>query len=81
MHYKPDWHPGKEPWMALEAGDARAALQLLKGMGLIKDQPVGPMEVEEVKKVMEMEKERKKIALRKAKGKLENDAETADLGW
>jgi DNA-directed RNA polymerase specialized sigma24 family protein len=66
---------------ALEAGDARAALQLLKGMGLIKDQPAGPTEPEEVKKVMEIEKERRKIELRKAKGKLSNDAATADLGW
>jgi hypothetical protein len=66
---------------ALEAGDARTALQLLKGMGMIRPRAVGPTDPEEVKKVMEMEKERRKIELRKEKGRLSNDAETADLGW
>jgi len=66
---------------ALEAGDARAALQLLKGMGLIKDEPAGPTDPQEVKKSMEMEEKRRKIALRRERGKLENEDQTAELGW
>ena len=34
---------------ALDAGDARSALQLLKGMGLIGEKPVGTTDAEEIK--------------------------------
>ena len=65
---------------ALEAGDARARLQLLKGMGLIKDEPAGPTDPKEVKTTMELEEKRRKIELRREEGKLSNDDKTADLG-
>ncbi|MGA2443677.1 MAG: hypothetical protein ABSH08_22205 [Tepidisphaeraceae bacterium] len=50
-------------------------------MGLIKDEPVGPTDPEEVKKTMEIQEKRRKIALRRERGKLENEDQTAELGW
>jgi predicted transcriptional regulator len=48
---------------ALEAGDARAALQLLKGMGMIKERKVGPTEPEEAERVLRMEQKKRKKRL------------------
>lgn len=48
---------------ALEAGDVRSALQLLKGMGMIRQRVIGPTEPEEAKKRMEIEKTRKRQRL------------------
>jgi AcrR family transcriptional regulator len=48
---------------ALEAGDAKTGMQLLKAMGMLKDRPPGPTDVEDVKRVAGLEK-RKKAAQR-----------------
>jgi transposase-like protein len=50
---------------ALEAGDARAALQLLKGMGMIKERTPGPTDSEEIRNRNEIEREKRKIALKR----------------
>jgi transposase-like protein len=55
---------------ALENGDARAALQLLKGMGMIRHKIVGPTDAEEIRMRDEIEREEKRIALKRDKGKL-----------
>ena len=48
---------------ALAGGDARTALQLLKGMGLIKAKAVGPTDPEEVERVGELEKKKRELSL------------------
>ncbi|MGD0541573.1 MAG: hypothetical protein ABSB33_08650 [Tepidisphaeraceae bacterium] len=48
---------------ALEAGDARTGLQLLKGMGLLRDLPPGPTDPAAVKRMSELEKRRQKSEL------------------
>jgi hypothetical protein len=58
---------------ALENGDARAALQLLKGMGMIRHKIVGPTDAEEARKRMEIEK-------RKRASRLMFDEMEADIG-
>jgi transposase-like protein len=55
---------------ALENGDARAALQLLKGMGMIRHKIVGPTDAEEIAARTEIEKEKKRIAMKRDKGGL-----------
>ena len=55
---------------ALENGDARAALQLLKGMGMIRHKIVGPTDAEEIRMRDEIEREEKGIAPKRDKGKL-----------
>ncbi|MGD0387470.1 MAG: helix-turn-helix domain-containing protein [Tepidisphaeraceae bacterium] len=55
---------------ALEAGDARAALHLLKGMGMFRPREVGPTDPEQVRQTMEIEREKQKIALKRDRGKL-----------
>lgn len=65
---------------ALEAGDARAALQLLKGMGMIKERPPGPTDPEEIEKTLAMEKKRQELRLRREKARLRDEELTADAG-
>ncbi len=48
---------------ALEAGDAKAALQLLKGMGMLREFAPGPTDPAEVKRMGELEKRRRKSAM------------------
>jgi transposase-like protein len=55
---------------ALENGDARAALQLLKGMGMIRHKIVGPTDAEEIRERDEIKREERRIALKRDKGKL-----------
>jgi transposase-like protein len=55
---------------ALENGDARAALQLLKGMGMIRHKIVGLTDAEEIRARDEIQKEKKRIALKRDKGGL-----------
>jgi len=55
---------------ALDAGDARSALQLLKWMGMIKERVVGPTEPEEVRKKSEIDREERRIALKRDRAKL-----------
>jgi transposase-like protein len=49
---------------ALEAGDARTALQLLKGMGLIGERKIGPTDAEEIRATMELEQQRRNLDLK-----------------
>jgi hypothetical protein len=65
---------------ALEAGDARAALQLLKGMGMIKERMPGPTEPEEVEKVLAMDEKRRELKLRRERARLREDELTVDAG-
>jgi len=55
---------------ALENGDSRAALQLLKGMGLIRPKAVGPTDAEEIRAKAEMAKEKKRIGVKNEKAEL-----------
>jgi len=52
---------------ALEAGDARTAMQLLKGMGLIGERKIGPTDAEEMRTTMELERERRRLDLKTRK--------------
>jgi transposase-like protein len=58
---------------ALENGDARAALQLLKGMGMIRPKVIGPTDAEEARRRMEIER-------RKRRGRLALDEMEAEFG-
>jgi len=66
---------------ALEAGDARAALQLLKGMGMIKERTPGPTEPEEVEKILAMDEKRRELRIRREKARLREDELTVDAGF
>jgi hypothetical protein len=55
---------------ALENGDARAALQLLKGMGMIRHKEIGPTNAEEIRERDAIKREERRIALKRDKGKL-----------
>jgi len=66
---------------ALEAGDARAALQLLKGMGMFRQRAVGPTEAEEVRKRGEIEREQRRIALKRDEARLSMEDMEAAGGW
>jgi AcrR family transcriptional regulator len=48
---------------ALESGDAKMGLQLLKSMGMLKDRPAGPTDPDEVTRIAGLEK-RKRVARR-----------------
>jgi AcrR family transcriptional regulator len=65
---------------ALEAGDARAALQLLKGMGMIKERMPGPTDPEEVGKILAMDEKRRELKLRRERARLREDELTVDAG-
>jgi len=68
---------------ALEAGDAKAALQLLKGLGMIRPREEAEKitDPQELRQREEHARKRKSIELRRAKGRLESDEMTADLGF
>jgi len=68
---------------ALEAGDAKAALQLLKGLGFIRprDEAEQITDAQELRVREEHARQRKNIELRKEKGRLKDDELTADLGF
>ena len=66
---------------SLEKGDAKTALQLLKGLGLLTPAQFGPTEVEEVKKTMEIEHKNRQIALVRAEGRLKLDMDFAKDGF
>ncbi|MGD0462009.1 MAG: helix-turn-helix domain-containing protein [Tepidisphaeraceae bacterium] len=51
---------------ALEAGDAKMGLQLLKGMGMLRDLPPGPTDPAEVKRMGELQKRRHKSEMERA---------------
>lgn len=51
---------------ALEAGDSKAALELLRGMGVLKARAVGPTDAEEIRRLNDLERRRKNIELGRA---------------
>jgi hypothetical protein len=65
---------------ALDAGDARTAMQLLKGMGMIKERAVGPTDAEEIRKRSEIEREQRRIALKRDRAKLSMEEMEAEMG-
>ncbi|MGD0460891.1 MAG: hypothetical protein ABSB74_00220 [Tepidisphaeraceae bacterium] len=65
---------------ALEAGDARTALQLLKGLGMIKERPAGATDAEEIKKTLAMEEKRRELRLRRETARLRDEEMMADAG-
>ena len=66
---------------ALEAGDARTAMQLLKGMGMIKDRPSGPTDVEEVEHSLAVNEKRKGLRMRRESARVRDEELTADAGF
>ena len=64
---------------ALEAGDAKTALQLLKGMGLLKPVEQRPTDEEELTRRAELEKQRKKVVMGEEEGDLKHREMTAGL--
>ncbi len=65
---------------ALEAGDARTALQLLKGLGMIKERPAGPTDPEEIEKTLAIEEKRRELKFRREKARLRDEELMADAG-
>jgi hypothetical protein len=65
---------------ALERGDARAALALLKGMGMIAPPQIGPTDPQEATARMELEKQRRRIELKRDNGRAMMDEITAEMG-
>jgi transposase-like protein len=51
---------------ALEAGNSQAALELLRGMGALKQRAVGPTDAEEIRRRGDVEKRRTNLELGKA---------------
>jgi terminase small subunit-like protein len=51
---------------ALEAGDSKAALELLRGMGVLKARAVGPTDAEEIRRLNDLERRRKNVELGRA---------------
>jgi hypothetical protein len=64
---------------ALEKGDARTAMQLLKGLGILKERKAGPGNAEEVKKDMEWEKHRRRMTEGKRKRKVADEEILEDM--
>jgi AcrR family transcriptional regulator len=65
---------------ALETGDARTALQLLKSLGLIQQRPIGPTDPEEIREYQAIEEKRRGLRVRREKAKLMGEEMTADMG-
>jgi AcrR family transcriptional regulator len=66
---------------ALEAGDARTAMQLLKGMGMIKERASGPTDVEEVEHALAVKEKRKGLRMRRESAQVRDEELTADAGF
>ncbi len=66
---------------ALEAGDARTAMQLLKGMGMIKERASGPTDVEEVEHSLAVKEKRKGLRMRRESARVRDEELTADAGF
>lgn len=62
---------------ALEAGDAKSALQLLKGMGLIRPTPPRESDEAEIRRQMELERKKRRMAAADEDRKLKSDARIA----
>jgi transposase-like protein len=62
------------------AGDAKTALQFLKGMGAVRPSSVGEIDAEEMRKNDELVKRGRKVARKRAEMKLVNEDLLADLG-
>ena len=65
---------------SLESGDARAALQLLKGLGMMRERAVGPTDPKEVKSAMELEDMRRKAKIERQTRMAQFDAEMGQMG-
>ena len=58
---------------ALAKGDGRLAMRYFEKMGLTKEREIGPTDVEEVRQKRELEKKKKEVERRKAKGEVESE--------
>jgi hypothetical protein len=67
-------------YKALEAGDAKSALQLLKGLGILRPQKPGPTDPEEVRREMALEKKQRLLSLKKAESQTAMDQFFIDGG-
>jgi hypothetical protein len=65
---------------ALETGDAKTGLQLLKGMGILRPQTPGPTDPAEVRREMDLEKKQRLLTLKKAEGQTASDQFFIDMG-
>jgi transposase-like protein len=65
---------------ALEAGNARAALQLLKGIGMLRERAVGPIDPEQVRQTMELERQKQNVALRRERQSIYIENLKAEVG-
>jgi len=65
---------------ALEAGDARTALQLLKGMGMLREVSPGPTDPAEVKRTLDLQKKRRKTLLEREEREASSDEMMSILG-
>jgi len=58
---------------ALEAGDAKAALELLRGMGVLRPRPIGPTDADEIRRLSDLEKRQKNVELMRAEDGVRTD--------
>jgi hypothetical protein len=65
---------------ALDAGDAKTAMQLLRGMGILKDIPPGSTDPAEIRRRLQLEEKRKELDLREEAAVLKADEILLDMG-
>ena len=65
--------------MSLVTGDAKVAMQLLKGMGMVKERPAGPTNAMEVLKRQIVDRQRRSNAMKREAMKVAG--EEAELGF
>jgi hypothetical protein len=58
---------------ALAKGDGRLAMRYFEKMGFMKEREIGPTDVEEVRQKKALEKKKKEVERRKAKGEVESE--------
>jgi DNA-directed RNA polymerase specialized sigma24 family protein len=65
---------------AVEGGDARMAMQLLKGMGMLRDLPPGPTDPAEVKRIGDLQQKRKMTLLEREEREAREDEMSSRMG-
>jgi hypothetical protein len=65
---------------AVEGGNARMAMQLLKGMGMVRDLPPGPTDPAEVKRISELQQKRRMTLLEREERDAREDESMSRMG-
>jgi DNA-directed RNA polymerase specialized sigma24 family protein len=65
---------------AVEGGNARMAMQLLKGMGMVRDLPPGPTDPAEVKRISDLQQKRRMTLLDREERDAREDESMSRMG-